>query len=384
MREAFTFDDVLIVPKFSDVSSRKDVDLGVSTSKKVFKGISVGFPVISANMDTITGSNMAKAMLNYGGQACLHRFCTIEENVKMLNESETPIEPGDDEYYMRPMVSIGLGKSELDRAYALYGNNATSFIIDVANGAQQAVVDQAKALHEMLKGYGSVIVGNFANADSVKDFLDRTGNIIDGIKVGIGPGSACTTRIKTGVGYPQLSAVLEISRLLKNTEIAVIADGGMRTPGDIAKALGAGAHVVMLGGMLAGTEETPGEIILGNAWEPLYGVMEPRGPLERLTSDGRYSWVERATEPLKRYRGSASKESYEVQGKDASWRTAEGESFTVPYKGPVKGVLQDIEGGLRSAFTYVGARNLKEFHGKVEFVKVSVSTMAENGAHGKK
>lgn len=384
MKELLTFDDVLIVPKFSTVESRKDVDLSVTTSKKVFKDIGANFPVISSNMDTITGPEMARAMLKYGGQACLHRFCSIEENVKMFTESEVPVFDGDDEYQYRPMVSIGLGKEELDRAHALYGNCATQFIVDVANGASMAVVRQVKALREIIKGNGAIIVGNFATGDSLDDFLELAGPV-EGIKVGIGGGSLCTTRVKTGIGYPQLSAIIDVVSWVRK-EIPVIADGGMKTPGDIAKALGAGASMVMIGGMLSGTEESAGETYYVNSSgkfvKPEDFLMKENYP------DGTFRFIRdeysESFPKVKKYRGSASKESYEVQGKEASWRTAEGESTFVPYKGPVKNVLQDIEGGLRSSFSYVGAKNLEEFHKNVEFVRVSHSGYIEGTPHGKR
>jgi IMP dehydrogenase/GMP reductase len=388
MKKMLTFDDVLIVPKFSSISSRKEVDISSTTSGGCFEDIGADFPVISANMDTVTGPDMARAMLTYGGQACLHRFCSIEENVKMFAASEidmvngVPIYGG--EYYIRPMVSIGLGKEELDRASALYGNNATRFIIDVAHGAQQAVVDQVRNLRDIIGSYGSIIVGNFASKQSVADFLQRVSGKVDGIKVGIGPGSACTTRIKTGVGFPQFSAIQEISFLLRPLGIPLIADGGMRTPGDICKALGAGASMVMLGGMLAGADETPGELLyvdsLGEA------VKAENFLARKIFLDGTFELIRdeysESFKKVKKYRGSASKESYDLQGKVGDHRTSEGESFLVSHKGPVKSILQDIEGGLRSAMTYVGARTLKEFHDKVEFIRVSSSTNLENKAHG--
>ena len=358
MNEAFTFDDVLIVPQFSTISSRKEVDLSVITARSCFQDIGCKLPIISANMDTITGPKMAKAMLAYGAQACLHRFCSIEDNVKMFLESWYDTE-GDNECFSRPMVSIGLGKEELQRAEALYANNANIFIVDVAHGAQMAVVNQVKALREIIRDNGAIVVGNFASGFSVEDFFDNCGNTqIDGIKVGIGPGSACTTRIKTGVGYPQLSAIIDIAETLEGYGIPIIADGGMKTPGDIAKALGAGASMIMLGGMLAGTTETPGEVF----------YLEGPGPQC----------------PVKIYRGSASRESYQVQGKTGTHRTTEGESFIVSCKGPVSDVLQDIEGGLRSSFAYVGAKNLEEFHNRVEFVRISNAGYVEGTPHGKK
>lgn len=357
MKELLTFDDVTIKPKMSGVPSRKLMDLSTGIRELKFT-----LPVISANMDTVTDQNMATAMIRAGAQACLHRFCSIEDNVDVFRQSS--IAGG-------PMVSLGLGEAELDRAKALFDAGAHTFIIDVAHGAQLTVVEQAKALRKLLGPYVNLVVGNFATADSVKDFLDHSGAIVDAFKVGIGPGSACTTRIKTGVGYPQLSAVMEISQLLKNTGVVVIADGGMKVAGDVAKALGAGAHMVMTGGMLAGTNETPGEVVE----EKKKVSSEQLG----LVTHSVYE-----IKKFKKYRGSASKESYEEQGKEAAWRTAEGEAFFVPYKGPVQDVLKDIDNGIRSSMGYVGALNLKAFRERCEFVRVTQAGYIEGQAHGKK
>lgn len=351
MREAHTFDDVLIIPKFSTVESRKDVNLDVKAL-----GLHLSLPIISANMDSVTDANMAVAMAENGGVGCLHRFWDVETNVdKFVTVFH--------DHGHQVMCSVGLGQTELERADALVNAGCVSLIVDVANGASIGVVRQVKAMREVFGDNIAITVGNFASTEGVQTFLEHIGNSIEGLKIGIGPGSVCTTRIKTGVGYSQLSAIKEISYVLKNTGIITIADGGMKTPGDVAKALGAGANLAMLGGMLAGTTEAPGDTFTDRKFLQ-YGDL--------------------LTKPThKKYRGSASKESYAVQGKDASWRTAEGESVLVPYKGPVKDVLQDIEGGLRSAFSYVGAHNLEEFHQKCEFVRVSSSTVVENRAHAK-
>jgi IMP dehydrogenase len=355
MKEAFTFDDVLIVQKFSELPSRSDEYIDLSTN---IRSLKFKLPVISANMDTVTDGLMALTMLQHGAQACLHRFTSIHDNLDTFRYAAQ-------DFGASPMVSIGLGNRELERAKALFDAGAHTFVIDVAHGAQLSVAKQVLAFREVVGPYVNLIVGNFSTGQTVRDFLDYVGMAVDGFKIGVGPGSACTTRIKTGVGYPQLSAILDVSNTLKNVGIAIIADGGMKVPGDIAKALGAGAHMAMIGGMLAGTLETPGQIVdsLGNySNSPEY-----------------LSYLKK----FKQYRGSASLESYKDQGKEAKHRTAEGESFLVPYKGPVADVLQDIEGGLRSSFGYVGAANMQEYHGRVEFVRVSSSTVRENGAHGK-
>ncbi len=368
MRELFTFDDVIIVPKFSLVPGRSEEFVSLKSN---IRGLTLPqLPVISANMDTVTGARMAQVMVQNGAQACLHRFGTIDDTREdfLATKGFENRDPA--------MVSVGLGSHELERAEVLFQAGAHTFVVDVAHGAQISVANQVKLLRELLGSSVNIIVGNFATGDSVRIFLEHTGNIVDGIKVGIGPGSACTTRIKTGVGIPQLSAILDVAQTLRNTEIVVIADGGMKKEGDIAKALGAGAHMVMLGGMLSGTYETPGEAYFKDKSRYLLASDHPS-----LEDPG--NWFTGKVVKVKKYRGSASQESYEAQGKVAKYRAAEGESFYVPYKGSVVDVLQGIEGGLRSSLTYVGASNLKEYRSRVEFVRVTPSTVRENEAHGK-
>jgi len=380
MKELLTFDDVLITPKFSTITSRKDVDLTSSPDGLPY----LRLPIISANMDSVTGPEMARAMLKGGGIGCLHRFCSIEDNVTMFKDSYL-VEPRDRMGPQLPMVSIGLGNAELERAEALSHAGAYTVVIDVAHGASMSVVNQVKELRKLFKKDLSIIVGNFATADSVEDFMHHLdgGYEIEGIKVGIGPGSACSTRTQTGCGYPQLSAILEISEVLFDTNISVIADGGMKNSGDVAKALAAGAHMVMSGSFFAGTDESPGEKV----WKSKGFYYPEKSVYPVRMTDGLQ--VLDKTYPIdlpafKKYRGSASKESYEAQGKEAQWRTAEGEAFYVPYKGSVKDILQNIEGGLRSAFSYVGATNLKEFQEKAQFVRVSGAGYFEGTPHGKK
>lgn len=347
MSEAITFDDINIVPAFSNVPTRAAVNLSVN----MFGFPYVTLPVISANMDTVTDSKMAIAMAKNGAVGCLHRFCSIEENEeefkKVLQDSG-----------LQAMVSVGLGQKELERAEALKYAGAQTFVIDVNHGANIEVVKQAKMLREVLGLDYGIIVGNFATGKSIENFLEYSGKIIDGFKIGVGPGASCLTRIKTGVGIPQVTALQNCYAVLKKHGLTMIADGGMKTPGDIAKAIACGAHFVMIGSMLAGTDESPGETV----WQ-----------------GGEYD----NAKGFKKYRGSASHESYIKQGKVAKHRAVEGESFLVPYKGPVENVLQDIEGGLRGSLSMVGAWNIEEFHKKAELIKVSASSIVEAGAHGK-
>jgi IMP dehydrogenase len=360
----YSFDDVLLLPQFSEVKSRKDVD-----TSSVFLSNTLRLPIISSNMDTVTNSPMAKAMLAAGGIGCLHRFQSIQDNVtEFINSSH------------KAMVSVGIGTKELERAKALYDAGAKLFVIDVAHGANAEVVIQAKELRRIFGSNAALVVGNFATARGIKDFLYRGGGLhVDAWKVGIGGGSACTTRIVTGCGLSTFASVVDCAA----AGYDVIADGGIRNSGDVAKALAAGAKAVMLGRMLAGTDESPGQPVYDTEY-----FIPSSSSMHVGTTDG-YAYYDNTTVsgsyPIKakRYRGSASAESYGVQEKTAEWRAPEGEAFEVPYVGSVASVMQKIDGGLRSAMSYVGAKNLEEFRENAEFAVVSAASAAESKAHGK-
>jgi IMP dehydrogenase len=347
-KEYLSFDDVLLVPQFSTIKSRKDVD----TSTKLM-GLNLKLPIISSNMDTVTESTMANAMAAQGAVGALHRFCTIEQNVDMFLKCTQDV-----------MVSVGLGTTELERFEALMHAGAREFILDVAHGSSMEVVKQVKQMRDIEVAF-DLMVGNFATGRSIQDFLYHLGNYgVDAWKVGIGGGSGCTTRIVTGCGLPTFGSIVDC---VQATTLPVIADGGCRTSGDVAKALAAGASAVMLGGMLAATDESPGILVDRHKIPVKY---------DNFNTDP-------STPKFKKYRGSASAESYEIQGKTASHRAPEGDSFLVPYKGSVAKVLSEIDGGLRSAMSYVGASNLTEFREYAEFIKVTPSGAKESGSHGK-
>lgn len=341
-----SFDDVLLNPKFSFVESRKEIKL-----ESKFLALGLKLPIISANMDTITAAPMANAMTQGGAIGCLHRFMDIQENVEAYKRSPAIT-----------MGSVGIGDEEYERAIALADAGCVHLVIDVAHGASIAVVRQYDLIRKKLKNNVSIIVGNFANGQSIKDFISNSSVSapMDAAKMGVGGGSMCTTRLVTGCGRSTLSSILSA----RDSGISLIADGGIRNSGDVFKSLAAGASAVMIGGMLAGTEETPGEF---NS-KVVYAT-----PHQTIT-----------VPVSKTYRGSASKESYEVQGKTATHRTPEGESTTVSYKGPVKDVLQTIEAGIRSGMSYIGADRYERILDCAEFIEISNSTIHESSAHGKK
>jgi IMP dehydrogenase len=334
IRKGYSFDDVLIVPAYNDIKSRKNVDLGVRFGLNDLK-----IPIVSANMDTITGPKMAITMHQLGGIGILHRFCTTDQAVE---DFLTVRSFGAD-------AAVSLGTSEsLDRFLKLYSAGAKMFCIDVAHGHSKAVGKMIKTLRDHAGSSIYIIAGNVATYAGA-DYLSSCG--ADAIKVGIGPGSVCTTRIKTGCGVPQLTAIMDCARVQKT----IIADGGIKTPGDAVKALAAGADLVMIGGMLSGTEETPGDVL--------------------KREDG---------SKYKVFRGMASREAQEdFMGQQADWKTSEGVSIEVSYKGSARDVVSDITGGIRSGLTYCGADSIEMMHAKVEFMEITSSAYTEGTPHGK-
>ncbi len=330
-----TFDDVILVPGYNGIKSRQNVTTFVELFGRTF-----GIPLISSNMDTITENQMADAMTDLGGMAILHRFVSIEDNIKMFQKLK---------HKDKVAVSIGIGKDGLDRAEALIHAGASMVCVDVAHGHSKEVNRSIRTLRESHGNNILIIAGNVATYAGA-DYLAAAG--ADVIKVGIGSGSVCTTRIKTGFGVPQLSALQDCRKV----DRIIISDGGTRYPSDAVKALAAGADFVMLGGMLAGTEETPGTIV-------------------EAMVDGKKVL-------FKRFRGMASKEAQDdFMGGMSDWKTAEGISVDVLCKGPVKNIIQDIMGGIRSGLTYCGALTIKDLQRKAQFMEITNAGRVEGTPH---
>jgi IMP dehydrogenase len=333
--QGLTFDDVLLIPNYNGIRSRQDVTTAVNMAGKKFD-----IPVISSNMDTITGIAMANCLASLGGLGILHRFMTIEQNIEEFRQAENKSLIG---------VSIGVGDAALERAEALISEGAEIICVDVAHGHAKLVNQTIKNLRRKYKGNIVIIAGNIATYAGA-DYLAAAG--ADVIKVGIGGGSVCTTRIKTGFGVPQLSAIM----MCRQVDRALIADGGIRTPGDSVKALAAGADFVMLGGMLAGTIETPGET-------------------KTVHRDGKDL-------KIKTFRGMASREAQEdFMGSMGEWKTAEGISIEVPVKGSATEVIRDVMGGIRSGMTYCGAATIKDLQRKAQFMTITPAGARESAPH---
>jgi len=324
---ALTYDDVLLVPLYNHHDSRRDVDISmVDKSNKLH----LNLPIMSSNMDTITESEMAIALSRRGGVGVLHRFMSFEKNIEEFKKCSE---------HGSVFVSVGCTRLELERAEALYSAGAEYFCVDVAHAHSKYVGKTLSILREKFSDNCCIMAGNVCSYAGA-DFLVSKG--ADIVKVGIGPGSVCTTRIKTGFGVPQLTAIQECQRINRS----IVADGGIRFPGDVVKALAFGADFVMIGGMFAGTSETP--TIKGN----------------------------------KIYRGMASKEAAEdFFGGLPEWRTAEGVLVEVKPKGSVNLVIDDIVGGLRSGLTYGGSLDIRELQRKLDYVRITKNGLIESQAH---
>lgn len=329
--QAITFDDVLLIPAYNHHESRRVVEIDITDR---LSKLSLKLPVISSNMDTITESGMANFMSSKGGIGAMHRFMSIEENIAEFKRCTGQV-----------FVSVGCSTAELQRAEALRDAGADFFCVDVAHAHAKYVGKMLKNLRQLL-GSRCIMAGNVATYAGA-DYLASCG--ADIIKAGIGGGSVCSTRVKTGFGIPMLTCIQDCARC----DRSIVADGGIRTAGDIVKALAFGADFVMIGGMLAGTDPTPGEVL--------------------VKDKGR---------KVKRYRGMASREAQEeFIGQMHEWKTAEGVATEVPYRNDQDVIIADIIGGLRSGLTYAGADTISELQRKLNYVTVTPAGRTESLPH---
>tara|TARA_R110002126_G_scaffold279383_1_gene426273 strand:- start:577 stop:1599 length:1023 start_codon:yes stop_codon:yes gene_type:complete len=328
-----SFDDVLLVPRRSDIASRKDINLSSSITDSKFS-----LPVVSSPMDTVTGCDMAVAMSDSGGFGIIHRYNSIKEQSEIVSDA---MRTG----AKKVGAAIGVTDDYEARAAALVAAGAFLLCIDVAHGHHSNVERAIKTLRDRFGNKVSIMAGNVATAEGFAD-LEEWG--ADAIRVGVGGGSICSTRLQTGHGIPTFHSVLVASRARKTAKL--IADGGIRSAGDIVKCLAAGADFVMLGSMLSGTEETPGSVF-SNANGNKYKI----------------------------YRGMASVEA------QVAWRgkanSLEGVSTTVPYKGAASDLLKALTQNIRSGLSYNGARNLSELRESPSFIRQTPAGMRESGTH---
>lgn len=327
------FKDVMFRPKRSTLSSRSQVKLERSFIFKHTGTEWTGVPVMAANMDTVGTFEMALALFEKQMFTAIHKHYTVAEWNNFIKSAPAGIEN-------HIAVSTGTGAHDLEKiSEILKANPQLRFIcIDVANGYSEHFVAFVKQTRKKFQDK-IIIAGNVVTGEMVEELLLAGADII---KVGIGPGSVCTTRVKTGVGYPQLSAIIECADAAHGLGGQIISDGGCSTPGDVAKAFGAGADYVMLGGMLAGHDESGGELIEKNGRK------------------------------MKQFYGMSSKTAMDKHaGGVAEYRASEGKTVEVPYRGLVENTIQDILGGIRSTCTYVGASKLKELSKRTTFIRVA-------------
>lgn len=327
------FKDVLLRPKRSTLKSRADVVLEREVNFRNSAQSWAGVPLMASNMDTVGTFEMAVTLSTHKIFTCVHKHYTLEQWLEFAEKHP--------EALAYVAVSAGSGAGDMERLESICkALPAINFIcLDVANGYTEHFVTFVRSVRKALPRH-TIIAGNVVTGEMVEELILSGADIV---KVGIGPGSVCTTRQKTGVGYPQLSAVLECADAAHGLKGHIISDGGCTCAGDVAKAFGAGADFVMMGGMLAGHDESGGDLISdesGRQWKLFYGM-------------------------------SSSTAMHKHQGNVADYRASEGKTVKVPYRGPVNSTILDILGGIRSACTYTGALKLKELSKRATFIRVT-------------
>ena len=343
IKESLTFDDVLLLPQYSDVLP-SETDISLSLTKK----INLKVPFLSSAMDTVTESKMAIAMGEAGGIGVIHRNLSINEQTKeIIKVKKKKLFVG---------AAVGTNEEDIDRAKSLIANGCDLIVIDTAHGHSKKVLSILSKLKKIDKSI-PFCVGNIATGAAAKKLFNSGADII---KIGIGPGSICTTRMVAGIGVPQISAILEVKSALKNKKVKIISDGGIKFSGDIAKALAAGADAIMMGSIFAGTDESPGKRFKYKG--KLYKQYRGMGSIGAMSS------------------GSANR-YFQKNFKDKSKFVPEGVEGRVEYKGKVSKIIYQLQGGLRSSMGYIGAKNLDEINKKAKFVKITKAGFYESMVH---
>lgn len=341
---ALAYDDVLLVPRRSAVGSRQEVSLSTRLSRR----INLRLPVVAANMDTVCEWEMAVAMAQMGGVGIIHRFLPVEDHARQIEKVK---EVGAE---LLVGAALGVGQDMTLRAKTCVAAGAEVLVLDIAHGHAEHSLRAVRVIKDEFPEV-DLIAGNIATGEGAVDLVEAGA---DAVKVGVGPGGVCTTRVVTGVGVPQVTALYDVMQSGVNAPI--IADGGIRAGGDIAKALALGADTVMLGSLLAGTRESPGEV------------------------------EETSTGPVKRLRGMASLEAAvlraarrgaELEDEYFEHRSPEGIERRVAYRGTASDVVRSLMGGVRSAMSYLGANDLETFRRNARFVRTTPAGLAESHPH---
>ncbi len=343
IKESLTFDDVLLLPKYSNVLP-SETDLSVNLTKN----ITLKVPFLSSAMDTVTESKMAIAMAKAGGIGIIHRNLSIENQAKEI-----------DKVKKKKLVvgaAVGTSKEDLNRAKILIDSGCDLMVIDTAHGHSEKVLRTLYNLKKINKKI-PICVGNIATGEAAKKLYNSGADII---KVGIGPGSICTTRMVAGIGVPQISAIMEVKQSLKNKKVKIISDGGIKFSGDLVKALAAGADAIMMGSIFAGTDESPGKKF--KAKGKIFKQYRGMGSIGAMSS------------------GSANR-YFQGNFKDKSKFVPEGVEGRVEFKGNVSKIIYQLKGGLKSSMGYIGAKNLKQITKYAKFIKITKAGFYESMVH---
>lgn len=352
-----TYDDVLLLPGYTDFS-RKDVDLSVALHPTIL----LKLPILSSPMDTVTEADMAIMISMKGGLGIIHRNLSIETQATMVRAvkgasiSDPSTSAVDLEGNLLVGAAVGVGADFEERVQKLIGADVDLLCIDSGHGSTSYMIEAIKQIKRMAPKM-PVMAGNVATADGAKRLLAAGADII---RVGMGPGSICTTRVITGMGVPQVTAIMEACKGVAGSKVTVIADGGVRQMGDIAKALASGAHAVMLGSMLAGFSQSPGEQFEMNG--SLFKKYRGMGSIGAMK------------------KGGAERYGQSVQTADKKL-IAEGVEGIVPFKGSGDDFMEQVAGSLKSSFYYIGAQTVPEFQDMAQFIKMSAAGLRESHPH---
>ena len=357
-----TFDDVLLLPSYSDFS-RSDIDLSTQLTKK----IRLSLPLVSAPMDTVTESKLAIALGKLGGIGIIHRNLSVEDQVREVKKVKEE----------KVLVGAAIGSKRLEeRVKALVKANVDVIVVDSAHGFAKPIID---AILFIKRTYPKVdvIAGNIATFDAAKALIKAGA---DGLRVGMGPGAICSTRIISGMGVPQITAILEVVKVSKKEDIPVIADGGIKYSGDIVKALAAGASSVMMGSFFAQTSESPGRTIklskneVSRRFQNIFNLTQKTYLFKEYRGMGSIASMRK---------GAEIKGEEEFHGKNYKDKVlvAEGVEGLVPIKGTVKELVDQAVGGIKSGLYYTGAKSIKELWEKARFIQITQASLTESHPH---
>tara|TARA_Y100000817_G_scaffold62825_1_gene47189 strand:- start:765 stop:1841 length:1077 start_codon:yes stop_codon:yes gene_type:complete len=344
IKEALTFDDVTLAPKYSEILPTE-----VDTTVKLTNNLKLKIPLLSSAMDTVTESRMAIAIAKAGGIGVIHRNLNIKKQITEIKKVK--------KHKLIVGAAVGAGFHEFKRAKEIIKEGVDLIVVDTAHGHTKKVSEIIKYIKKIKNKNIALCAGNIATPEAAK-FLIKLG--VDIIKIGIGPGSICTTRLVAGIGVPQLSAILSVRKGLKNKNVKIISDGGIKYSGDLAKAFAAGADAVMIGSLFAGTNETPGRLIKKNG--KLFKNFRGMGSVGAMN------------------KGSADR-YFQIKQKDISKYVPEGVEGFVKYKGDVGSIIFKLIGGLRSSMGYLGSKDIFKLRNKPNFVKITKAGFYESMVH---